>query len=137
MKSLFKLAAGAALGAMMAVSAHAEAVKIAFIDPLSGPFATTGTNGLAEWEFAVEELVNKKIPENSKEIGVAREHGDLRENFEFKAAKQQQAVLMRQIRLMPFTRDHKFARHNARALVDQLVECMLPIGARLAPDDRA
>ena len=59
MKSLFKLAAGAALGAVMAVSAHAEAVKIAFIDPLSGPFATTGTNGLAEWQYAVEELVNK------------------------------------------------------------------------------
>lgn len=43
-----------------------------------------------------EELVNKKIPENSREIGIAREYGDLRENFEFKAAKQMQAVLMRQ-----------------------------------------
>jgi transcription elongation GreA/GreB family factor len=42
-----------------------------------------------------EELINKKIPENSKEIGVARSYGDLRENFEFKAAKQMQAVLMR------------------------------------------
>jgi transcription elongation factor GreA len=42
-----------------------------------------------------EELVNKKIPENSKEIGIARSYGDLRENFEFKAAKEMQAVLMR------------------------------------------
>jgi transcription elongation GreA/GreB family factor len=42
-----------------------------------------------------EELVNKKSPENSKEIGVARSYGDLRENFEFKAAKEMQAVLMR------------------------------------------
>lgn len=42
-----------------------------------------------------EELVKKKIPENSKEIGVARSYGDLRENFEFKAAKEMQAVLMR------------------------------------------
>lgn len=42
-----------------------------------------------------EELVTKKIPENTKEIGVARSYGDLRENFEFKAAKQMQAVLMR------------------------------------------
>ncbi len=42
-----------------------------------------------------EEIVNKKIPENSKEIGVARSYGDLRENFEFKAAKQMQSVLMR------------------------------------------
>src|SRR5438093_11641906 len=42
-----------------------------------------------------EEILDKKIPENSKEIGVARSYGDLRENFEFKAAKQMQAVLMR------------------------------------------
>ncbi len=42
-----------------------------------------------------EELVNKKIPENSKDIGIAREYGDLRENFEFKSAKEMQAVLMR------------------------------------------
>ncbi len=42
-----------------------------------------------------EEIVSKKIPENTKEIGVARSYGDLRENFEFKAAKQMQAVLMR------------------------------------------
>jgi transcription elongation GreA/GreB family factor len=43
----------------------------------------------------LEELINRKIPENSREIGVARSYGDLRENFEFKAAKEMQAVLMR------------------------------------------
>lgn len=37
-----------------------DTIKIAFIDPLSGPFATTGTNGLAEWRYAVEKLVNDK-----------------------------------------------------------------------------
>ncbi len=42
-----------------------------------------------------EELVTKKIPENIKEISVARSHGDLRENFEYKAAKEMQRVLMR------------------------------------------
>jgi len=42
-----------------------------------------------------EELVKKKIPENTKEIALARSYGDLSENFEFKAAKQMQAVLMR------------------------------------------
>lgn len=40
-----------------------------------------------------EELVNKKIPANIKEISVARAHGDLRENFEYHAAKQMQTVL--------------------------------------------
>jgi branched-chain amino acid transport system substrate-binding protein len=38
----------------------AETVKIAFIDPLSGPFAATGYQGLAHYQFAAEELVNKK-----------------------------------------------------------------------------
>jgi transcription elongation GreA/GreB family factor len=42
-----------------------------------------------------EELIQKKIPENTKEIALARSYGDLSENFEFKAAKQMQAVLMR------------------------------------------
>ncbi|NRB33737.1 MAG: branched-chain amino acid ABC transporter substrate-binding protein [Rhodobacteraceae bacterium] len=43
-----------------AIAAQAENVKIAFIDPLSGPFAGTGTNGLHQYEFAAEELVNKQ-----------------------------------------------------------------------------
>lgn len=42
-----------------------------------------------------EDLINKKIPENTKEISIARSYGDLRENFEFKAAKEMQRVLMR------------------------------------------
>src|SRR5437762_11930813 len=42
-----------------------------------------------------EALVKTKIPENTKEIAIARSYGDLSENFEFKAAKQMQSVLMR------------------------------------------
>jgi transcription elongation GreA/GreB family factor len=41
------------------------------------------------------ELVQKKIPANSKEIAIARSYGDLRENHEYKAAKEMQKVLMR------------------------------------------
>lgn len=41
-----------------------------------------------------EELVRKKIPENSRAIATAREHGDLRENAEFKMAKQDQTLLL-------------------------------------------
>ena len=41
------------------------------------------------------ELVEKKIPANSKEIALARSYGDLSENHEFKAAKEMQTVLMR------------------------------------------
>ncbi|WP_299147905.1 branched-chain amino acid ABC transporter substrate-binding protein [uncultured Tateyamaria sp.] len=43
-----------------AFAATADTIKIAFIDPLSGPFAGTGVNGLHQYEFAAEELVNKQ-----------------------------------------------------------------------------
>jgi transcription elongation factor GreA-like protein/transcription elongation GreA/GreB family factor len=42
-----------------------------------------------------DDIIQKKIPQNSKEIGLARSYGDLRENFEFKAAKDMQRLLMR------------------------------------------
>ncbi len=61
MRKSIKVGLSAALAmAITAGAGMAENIKIAFIDPLSGPFATTGTNGSAEWNFAAEELVNKQ-----------------------------------------------------------------------------
>ncbi|HEY5042212.1 MAG TPA: GreA/GreB family elongation factor [Verrucomicrobiae bacterium] len=57
---------------------------------------------LVSWEslerrrLEYQELVEKKIPANSKEIAIARSYGDLRENHEYKAAKEMQKILMRQ-----------------------------------------
>ena len=44
----------------------------------------------------LNELVSKKIPQNRQDIQIARDYGDLRENFEYKSAKEQQRVLTRQ-----------------------------------------
>jgi transcription elongation GreA/GreB family factor len=52
-------------------------------------------SSLEKRKIEYEELVKKKIPENTKEIQIARSYGDLSENFEYKAAKQMQAVLVR------------------------------------------
>jgi len=41
-----------------------------------------------------DDIVTKQIPENSRAIAAAREHGDLKENSEYKMAKQDQSVLM-------------------------------------------
>jgi transcription elongation GreA/GreB family factor len=41
-----------------------------------------------------DDLVSRKIPENKKAIEVAREHGDLRENAEYKMAREDQTTLM-------------------------------------------
>ena len=38
----------------------ADPIRLAFIDPLTGPFATTGESGLRTFEYAVETLVNAK-----------------------------------------------------------------------------
>lgn len=69
---------------------------------ISGEQTRQETNLLVSWESLerkkneYRELVEKKIPANSKEIAIARSYGDLRENHEYKAAKEMQKILMRQ-----------------------------------------
>ncbi|MGB5863193.1 MAG: branched-chain amino acid ABC transporter substrate-binding protein [Sulfitobacter sp.] len=60
MKNIYRLGAVSALSLVIGASAaFAENIKIAFIDPLSGPFASTGTNGLHQFEFAADYQVNQ------------------------------------------------------------------------------
>ncbi len=64
----------------------------------SAPVASYGTvtshRTYRERQEQLEKLINVDIPGNAREIAVARSYGDLRENFEYKAAKDMQRVLM-------------------------------------------
>jgi transcription elongation GreA/GreB family factor len=68
---------------------------------VSGEQTKQDSSLLVSWESLERrraeygELVQKKIPANSKEIAIARSYGDLSENHEFKAAKEMQKILMR------------------------------------------
>jgi branched-chain amino acid transport system substrate-binding protein len=55
MKLVYTLAAGAA-AALLSFGAQAQNIRVAYIDPLSGPFAQTGEQGLAEFRFAVDQI---------------------------------------------------------------------------------
>src|SRR5882672_6543000 len=68
---------------------------------ISGEQTKQDTSLIVSWESLEKrkneytELVQKKIPANTKEIAIARSYGDLRENHENKAAKEMQKILMR------------------------------------------
>jgi len=51
-----RIIGAAALAAVVSFGAQAQTVKIAYIDPLSGPFANVGEQGLAEFRFAVDRI---------------------------------------------------------------------------------
>src|SRR3954451_17462749 len=61
MKYQLKLVAAAAIMAVAgtALAQKGETVRIAFMDPLSGPFANVGQNQLKSWQFAAERLSGK------------------------------------------------------------------------------
>jgi transcription elongation GreA/GreB family factor/transcription elongation factor GreA-like protein len=68
---------------------------------ISGESTKQDTTYVVSWESLERrkneyaEMVQKAIPANSKEIAIARSYGDLRENHEYKAAKEMQKILMR------------------------------------------
>lgn len=70
--------------------------KSAAASPPAAKILTVSWPSLERRKKDYDELVNVRIPANSRDIQVAREQGDLRENAGFKFAKEQQGVLMRQ-----------------------------------------
>ncbi len=65
--------------------------------PASAPPARrlTSRRSYQERQLQLHRLITEDIPRNSREIATARGYGDLRENFEYKSAREMQAILMR------------------------------------------
>jgi branched-chain amino acid transport system substrate-binding protein len=63
MRLLSKLGVASTVFALAAFSqaVQAETVKIAFMDPLSGPFANVGQNQLKSWQFVAEYFNANKL----------------------------------------------------------------------------
>ncbi|MDH5716869.1 MAG: transcription elongation factor GreA [Spirochaetia bacterium] len=71
-----------------------EASGESFIEKLEKSGESVGTqNALESMKKELEHLLKVEIPENSEEIGIAQEKGDLRENAEYKAALERQSIL--------------------------------------------
>ena len=68
MKFALKVVAVSALIAVsgLALAQKGETVRIAFMDPLSGPFANVGQNQLKSWQFAAERMSGAKNPAGVK-----------------------------------------------------------------------
>jgi transcription elongation GreA/GreB family factor len=83
-------------------------------------------------EAELEDLDKNQIPQNSKEIGIARGYGDLRENHEFKAAKEMQTILARRKAEL----EQMLARAEATDFVD-IDTSKVTLGAKVSLKDVA
>jgi transcription elongation GreA/GreB family factor len=100
------------LEALMASSSKQEQSKP------KGPL--TSIRSYEERKEQLQRIVNVEIPKVAKEIALAREYGDLRENFEYKAAKDQQALLFRR-----------------RDEIAQMLQTVTPTDFKELPHDKA
>ena len=83
------------LGKMIKKYPCLASVIIASESKKEGPKILTSWRSYRERQIALKKLIEVDIPNNSKEIAVARSYGDLRENHEYKSAKEHQALLMK------------------------------------------
>ena len=79
------------------VKAHPELADVMARDADKAPVAVrkrmTSWRSYRERQEQFRKLMEEEIPENAREIAVARSYGDLRENSEYKYAKEHQRIL--------------------------------------------
>ena len=78
--------------------------------------------GLAEVKRELDDLVTKRRPEIVSKIKAAREHGDLSENFEYHAARNEQGFIESRIReLEAIVKNHVLiSSHASNGTIDLL-----------------
>lgn len=90
--------------------------------PASGDLKTTSWRSLNERREKLRILVEEEIPQNAKDIETARGYGDLRENFEYQTAKDQQSILLqRQSEMSLLIQDMKGTDFSGVEVLDKVV----------------
>ena len=83
------------------VEKHPELAKIIDADAAAealnaAPDRVTSLRSYSDRQTQLRELIDIKIPKNARDIDTARSYGDLRENFEYQAARDEQRMLLQQ-----------------------------------------
>ncbi|MFH0878165.1 MAG: GreA/GreB family elongation factor, partial [Lentisphaerota bacterium] len=86
------------MGKMIKLYPELQEVLSAKLKNADGGIASRGPvtsiRSYRERQQQLEKIITVEIPRIAREIGVARSYGDLRENFEYKAAKETQGILL-------------------------------------------
>lgn len=72
---------------------YGETTDLQSVSTVSRGGFFTLAKSFEEKQRSLSHLLEVEVPKNSKEIGAAREYGDLKENAEYKAAKERQDML--------------------------------------------
>ncbi len=84
----------ALIGRMLKLDPALAESKRAAAPQAANALRQTSWRSLAERQLLYQRLIEVELPKNSHDIAVARSYGDLRENFEYQAAKDYQRQLL-------------------------------------------
>ena len=97
----------------------------------------TTAEGLQKLQQKIQQIATVETVENAKEIEVARSHGDLRENAEFKAALEKRDRLQSELKLLSeqLQRTRVLTKEDIstnRVGIGSIVECQTPSGKKVS-----